>query len=168
VKRLIMVVCAAALLAILVMIGCAGCGGSSGKDEGYYVTFTIDGDRNVTWTKGDTDVSSDAAAHDTGKGSIEIEAFPVEVSGVYNVDIDVDNGIALLIMGLEPGTYSGEDIQTEFALDGIGYDTESSGTIEITSIGGVGEVVEGTFNLSWTSPSALEITNGRFRVLLHE
>ena len=162
-KQLMIVSCAAALLTIPVMIGC-----TAGSGEEYYVSFTVNDDRNVTWTKGDTDVSSDAAARDTGKGGIQIEAFPVEVSGVYNVDIDVDNGISLLTTGMTPGTYSVETIQTRFALDGVGYQSETAGTIEITSIGSVGEVVEGTFNLSYTIPSALEITNGRFRVLLHK
>ena len=139
------------------------------EEEGYYVSFTVDGDRSITWTKGDTDTSQDASAKDTGKGSIEIEAFPVEVNGVFNVHIDVDNGIALLIMGQQPGIYTDEDIQVQFALDGIGYESATvSGTIEITSIGGVGAIVEGTFNISFTSPSAIEITNGRFRVLLVE
>ena len=160
VKRLIIAVCAAALLAMPVVIGCTTGGGGE-----YYVSFTVNGDRNVTWTKGDTTVSSDASALDTGKGGIQIEAFPVEESGVFNVDIDVENGISLLTTGMTPGIYTGENMQTRFALDGVGYNSETGGTIEITSIGGVGEIVEGTFNISYTG---LDITNGRFRVLLYE
>ena len=151
-----------AFLTILWMAGCA----TEGEGQ-YYVSFTVDGDRNITWTKGDTDTSPDAAARDTDKGSIEIEAFPEEVHGVFNVHLDVDNGIALLIMGQEPGIYTDEEIQVEFALDGVGYESATvSGTIEVTSIGGVGEIVEGTFDLGYTSPSTVELTNGSFRVLL--
>ena len=161
-KRLFILICFAALLTILWIAGC----GTEGEDQ-YYVSFTVDGDRNINWSKGDTDTSPDASARDTGKGSIEIEAFPEEVNGVFNVHIDVDNGIALLIMGQAPGIYTGEDIQVEFALDGVGYESATvSGTIEITSIGGVGEIVEGTFDLGFTSPSTVELTNGSFRVLL--
>jgi hypothetical protein len=161
-KILFISVCFASLLTILWMVGCATEGG-----EPYHVSFTVDGDRNITWTKGDTDTSHDASAKDTGKGSIEIEAFPVEVNGVFNVHIDVDNGIALLIMGQQPGIYTDENIQVEFALDGVGYESATvSGTIEITSIGGVGEIVEGTFDIGFTSPTVIELTNGSFRVLL--
>lgn len=161
-KLSFIMICSTALLTLLWMIGCATEG-----EEQYHVSFTVNGDRNITWTKGDTDTSPDAAAKDTGKGSIEIEAFPEEVNGVFNVHLDVDNGIALLIMGQEPSIYTDEDIQVEFALDGVGYESATvSGTIEITSIGGVGEIVEGTFDLGFTSPSTVELTNGSFRVLL--
>jgi hypothetical protein len=166
-KRFMTLLCILISIAMLAVIGCTA-GGGSGDNPEFYVSFTVNGDRNVTWTKGDTNVSSDAAARDTGKGGIQIEAFPVEVSGVDNVHNEVDNGIALLTTGMTPGIYSGDDMQTQFALDGTGYASESSGTIEIISIGGVGEVVEGTFTLSYTLPSALDITNGRFRVLLYD
>ena len=48
--------------------------------------------------------------------------------------------------------YLGEDIQSSFALNGTGYEPETSGTIATTSIGQVVEVVEGIFELGYASP----------------
>jgi hypothetical protein len=164
-KDLLKLLGVVALFTLTMMLGCALGEG----EENYYVSFTVDGDTDFVWTKGDTDFSAEVAGQDSDGIGVIIEAFPVEESGVQTFIDDVDNGIYLLADNRQPGVYTGEDIEFDLVLDGVAYEGESAGstgTVEITSSGGIGEVVEGKFSLSFTSPSALEVTDGRFRVLL--
>ena len=165
-KNMMLLRIAVLLLGVL-LAGCALGGG----EEGCYVRFTVDGDTDFVWTKGDTDFSAEVAGQDVDDVGIGIKVFPVEESHVYTLISDVDNGMMLLANNRQPGVYTGEDIEFDLVLNGVAYEGESAGstgTVEITSSGGIGEIVEGRFSLNFTAPSALEVTDGRFRVLLFD